>query len=292
MLSSAKKQVILFDEILLYNDCSTDDTVTVAEKFGAKVINGDINRGCSWGKNKLAALTNCEWIHFHDADDDLLPMFTTHIHNWINNFGDIYQILLLNFNYVDAESGNLLGRANHDVNALHDDPLKYTINHKVVNFAVYKRQPFLKAGGFDLDENVLYNEDNAVHQRLAKNNLKFDYLHEITCINYRHAKSMSASNQLKCARANYQVIEKTAETHGNVYAIELSMQLWHCAAILAALQDWVYVQKSLLLSKKLGYRYSPQGSSIFKWMTMISPYTSVWLREKLIRLFKPNLRKN
>jgi glycosyltransferase involved in cell wall biosynthesis len=49
-----KKQQIPFDEILVYNDCSTDDTAVIAREYGATVITGDVNIGCSAGKNSLA----------------------------------------------------------------------------------------------------------------------------------------------------------------------------------------------------------------------------------------------
>jgi glycosyltransferase involved in cell wall biosynthesis len=292
LLQSAKNQAILFDEILVYNDASTDNTVEIAEQYGAKVITGDVNRGCSYGKNILANAAASDWIHFHDADDDLLPEFSKEVHKWISDFGDSFEVLLLNFKYVDFESGDLLTTANHDAAELHSDPLKYAINNKIVNFGVYKLKSFLAAGGFDLDENVLYNEDNAFHQRLAKERLRFDYHPVVTCINFRYKASMSASNQLKCAKANYHVLAKTASTHGNAYPLELSEQLWHCIAGLAAGQDWDYVKKALALSKKLGYKDAPVGDYLFKNFTKINPFLAVWVREKMIRIFKPRLRKN
>jgi glycosyltransferase involved in cell wall biosynthesis len=291
LLQSAKNQAIPFDEILVYNDYSTDDTAKVAEQFGAIVINGAVNQGCSFGKNQLAAYTRCDWIHFHDADDDLLPNFTAEVHKWISKSGKDYDVLLLNYEYSD-EAGNVLATANHNTNELHADPIKYAIENKIVNFGVYNRPTFLNAGGFDLDHAVLYNEDNAVHQRLAKAGLKFDYLPTITCINYWHGTSMSASNQMKCARANYHVLEKTAITHGNKYPKEISRQLWHGIASIAAVQDWEYVKKSITLAAKLGYPYSNNGGILFSLLTHINPFMAVWLREKLIRLFKPQLRKD
>lgn len=291
LLQSAKDQIIPFDEILVYNDCSTDDTAQVAQQYGATVINGDVNQGCSYGKNHLANYTKCDWIHFHDADDDLLPDFTTRGHEWIKKSGDEYDVLLLNFEYAD-ESGKVLGTANHNINELHADALKYVIEHKIVNFGVYKREIFLKAGGFDLDPAVLYNEDNAVHQQLAKAGLKFDYLPAITCINYWHGASMSASNQLKCARANYHVLEKTANTHGDKYPAEIAKQLWHGIASIAAVQDWEYVKKTIALARKLGHPYSNNGNPLFNLLTRINPFMAVWLREKMIRSFKPQLRKS
>jgi glycosyltransferase involved in cell wall biosynthesis len=292
LLNSANDQIIPFSEILVYNDCSTDDTELVAKAHGARVINGDVNRGCSFGKNIMAKTSSCEWLHFHDADDDLLPDFTTKVHQWIREYGDMFQVLLLNFKYVDFGTGKLLGIANHNADELHHDALQYAINNKIVNFGVYNREVFLKAGGFDLDERVLYNEDNALHQRLAKAGLRFDYLPDIICINYRYSVSMSISNHLKCARSNYHVLANTAESHGEKYPLELSRQIWNCIASLAAAQDWTYVKMALALTRSLGYKASPEGNTSFKNLTQLNPFFAVWLREKMIRTFKPRFRSN
>jgi glycosyltransferase involved in cell wall biosynthesis len=291
LLESAMTQSVPFDEILVYDDSSSDDTIRVAQQYGARVISGAVNQGCSFGKNTLAGSTQCDWIHFHDADDLLLPDFTRLVHRWISRSGDRFDVLLLNFDYIDFNTKTHLGSADHNAAELHADPLRYAILHKIVNFGVYKRTSFEAAGGFDLDENVLFNEDNAFHQRLAKKALKFDYLPEITCINYRYKNSMSASNHLKCARANYHVLEKTASTHGDLYPRELAQQLWLCMASLSVSQDWAYVKRALLLSKRLGYAFAPEGSTPFMKLSKAAPFFSLWFREKMIRLFKPQLRR-
>jgi len=291
LLTSANNQAIPFDEIWVYNDCSTDDTATVAAQYGAKVVSGSVNIGCSRGKNILTEHTNCDWIHFHDADDDLTPDFTTRVHQWINSNGADYEVLLLNINYTDSETGQVMGNFNVNAEALHADPLKYVIDNKIVNFGVYKTSAFKKAGCFDTDEKILYNEDSALHHRLARDGQRFDYLPQITCIIYRYAKSMSAGNLDKCSRAAFHVFEKTAATDGDKYPYELAKQLWKCATISASFQDYEYVTKALDLSKKLGYRTVKQNSSLVDLVAQLSPFLSIWLREKLIRLLKPQLRK-
>ncbi|MEN0057139.1 MAG: glycosyltransferase [Mucilaginibacter sp.] len=291
LLTSAKSQNIQFDEILVYNDCSDDNTAKIAEEYGAILLNGKVNKGCSFGKNEMAKYTKCEWIHFHDADDDLMPDFTELVHNWIKNYGNRYEVLLLNYKYVDFATKQVLGFGNYNVTELHKDALRYAINNKIVNFGVYNKAAFLKAGGFDLDEYVLYNEDNAFHQHLGKQGYRFDYLPEITCINYRYNKSMSSSNSLKCAIANYYVLAKTATSHGSKYPFELSKQLWICVDMLAAHQCWIYVRKALVLSEKLGNTYNQPGNFIFKVIVKANPFWAIWLREKIIRTFKPYLRK-
>jgi glycosyltransferase involved in cell wall biosynthesis len=291
LLQSAAVQSIPFDEIWVYNDGSTDYTEKVALTFGARVINGPVNKGCAHGKNILADATSCDWIHFHDADDDLLPEFSDRAHAWINDYSAHYDVLLLNFSFIDFKTGKILGTANHNAEELHQDALKYAIKNKIVNFGLYRRTAFLAAGGFDLDEQVLYNEDNALHQRLAKRQLRFDYLPQITCINYRYDLSMSSSNLEKCSRANYYVLAKTAASHGQVYPSEITEQLWICATSLAAVQDWAFVKKCLLLGKQLNPRYMPGGNLHFKLLAKINPCFAFWFREKMIRLFKAYLRK-
>jgi glycosyltransferase involved in cell wall biosynthesis len=292
LLTSAARQIIPFDEILVYNDCSTDNTSVVAEQYGVRVIQGDVNRGCSHGKNILAQNTRCDWIHFHDADDELLPNFTTLAHRWMQA-PQCPEVILFNYEYRDYDSRNLLSIRHFDKAEIAKDIIAYTINEQINPFCgLYKKTSFFQAGGYDTDPLVLYNEDKAFHIRLAINGLTFSAENEISIINYRIKTSMSASNVLKCAWANYHVLEKTAATHGNIYPLELSQQLWNCIVTLAACQDWAYVQKAVQLSKKLGYNFSPTGNKRFRTLTMLNPYLAVWFQEKMIRLFKPYLRND
>ena len=62
LLESAARQTERFDEIWVYDDCSKDETAEIAESYGARVVRGAVNRGCSHGKNALASLTNCRLV--------------------------------------------------------------------------------------------------------------------------------------------------------------------------------------------------------------------------------------
>ena len=174
LLSSAKNQVFLFDEILVYNDCSTDNTADIARRLGATVIEGDINMGCSIGKNRLAAIAKSDWLHFHDADDDLLPNFTQAAHTWINKT-KVADIILMHYQYKDFITHQLLGESDYNVEELKKDPVKFNIVNKVVNFAIIKKTSFLNIGGFNTDPSVLYNEDRAFYTKASINGLTFDY---------------------------------------------------------------------------------------------------------------------
>jgi len=292
LLSSAMAQSIPFDEIWVYNDCSTDGTKAVAEKFGVKLIHGDVNQGCSWGKNQLAAATSCKWIHFHDADDELLPNFTTLAHKWMSS-PSCPDIVLFNYEYRDYYTKQLLSIRAFDATALKNNPLEYAITNQINPFCgLYNRQRFVAAGGYDIDPSILYYEDSAFHIKMALAALTFNVEQELSIINYRLASSMSAANINKCLAAQYHVFEKVAKQTGKTYSAAIAAKLWDLTARFATTNNWEYIKKSLNLAKSLGYKYPIAQSELFRGLSYIDPFFAVWLREKAIRLFKPGIRKN
>ena len=45
LLESAQRQTEPFDEVWVYDDCSIDDTASIAQQCGVHVVRGDVNRG-------------------------------------------------------------------------------------------------------------------------------------------------------------------------------------------------------------------------------------------------------
>lgn len=290
LLISAKNQVIPFDEILVYNDFSTDNTAEIAEKYGAKVINGIKNQGCSFGKNALAEIANSEWIHFHDADDELLPNFTEVAQTWIGA-KSCPDIVLLNFDYRDFKTNQLLGNPTYSKELLHTDQKKFVIENKLVNFAICNRAQFLKIGGFNIDKRVLYNEDRAFYAKAIVNELVFDYEPIITCINYRHEGSMSNGNIEKCAYAHFYVSEFLNSELGDQYPKEIAQCYWSNATTAASIKNWKLMSANILSALKLNGRIPQSEKFTMKVLCFINPFMAYYLRETLIRFFKPHLRK-
>lgn len=58
-------------EILVVDDCSTDNTVETAEKLGCKIIRHEKPKGQSAGKNSGLKAAQGKYILFHDYDDIL-----------------------------------------------------------------------------------------------------------------------------------------------------------------------------------------------------------------------------
>nr|WP_315418849.1 glycosyltransferase family 2 protein [uncultured Pedobacter sp.] len=292
LLTSAQNQYIKFDEILVYNDCSSDNTHEIALKYGAVVIDGDVNRGCSFGKNRLAEMVKSEWIHFHDADDELLPNFTSLAHKWMDR-EECPEVVLFNYEYRDHITNEFISLRKFDKYKLETDPIKYAIAEQINPFCgLYNKTAFLNAGGYDLDPKVLYNEDCALHISLALHHLRFSSEDEISIINYRINNSMSQSNKEKCFLAQFYVMEKTALNAPSIYNHEIAVRFGEIATNLASINNWEKTKASLLFAKKLGLNsISANNNILFNIVSKFSPFAAFWIREKMIRLLKPRLRR-
>ena len=282
LLQSAAKQTIPFDEILVYDDASPDHTAAVSSQWGAKVIRGAENRGCSEGKNILAAATTCDWIHFHDADDDIAPDFVERARRRIANPA-CPDIVLFDYEYRDIASGELIAIRHFDPQALATDPLRYAITEQINPFCgLYRKAAFLRAGGYDTDPAVLYNEDCAFHLRMALAGLSFGAEDGASIINLRRPGSMSAANQVKCVLARLALLTKTAPQLAPTHQLALADELWLNARHLAC-HNRQELALAVGLARRLGLRSPPREP---RWVGRLShflPVTTFWLRAAYIR---------
>jgi glycosyltransferase involved in cell wall biosynthesis len=290
LLKSAQRQTEAFDEVWVYDDCSTDETATVAEHYGARVVRGDINRGCSHGKNVLARRTTTEWVHFHDADDALLPNFTTLAGRWIVD--DRFDVVLFAYEQRNDASGQHMAYSVFDPADLARSPCSFAIRNQINPFCgLYRREAFLRAGGYDEDPLVLYNEDVAMHIALAFAQLSFAAESEVSIINYRRTNSMSAANRLKCLQAHYHVMRKTVERDvARRYSTEIAYRLWVVVGGLAAELDWGTADNAAALAMQLSGIPDALSGPLFRSLCRLSPYLALRARECVIRGLKPHLR--
>jgi glycosyltransferase involved in cell wall biosynthesis len=284
LLNSAKQQKIPFDEILVYNDCSTDDTEAVAKSHGATVINGTERTWNPIGKNKLAEIATSEWLFFIDADDIMLTNFTETIQKWMLKETSP-DIVLIPYQCIDNFSDKFLYEVKYDAEDLKNDPVRFTIKEKIVNFELIKKESFLKIGGFDIDSKILFIEDRAFAFKAAVNGLKFDADPNVLCIKYYTKTSMSSANMAKCFDAGYHLWAKAYDLVGNKYPNEICYQLFQNAIWAGKSNGWDTVKKSLALAKKINPFFLPDGSGLFLTAFKISPFYAFYLREMVLRNF-------
>lgn len=290
LLSSAHAQTSPFDEIWVHDDCSTDDTAAVAEAYGARVLRSPVNRGCSAGKNALAQLVETDWMHFHDADDELLPNFVSSSREWMDR--NDRDIVLFDYEQRDNETGSSLGVATFDNAKLEADARQYAIATQINPFCgLYRRSAFLAAGGYDEDPLVLYNEDSAFHIRMAFAGLRFSAAREVGVVNYRVSGSMSANNARKCALAQYHVMRRTWERNdAQPFAREIGENLWKVSGILASVGAWKESRAASTLAATVHPPTARVGKLWFRALASLNPAAAVRVREAAIRWLKPHLR--
>ena len=292
LLDGAVAQTRPFDEIWVYDDASTDDTSEIARRYGARVVRGETNVGCSAGKNIVAARCTSTWLHFHDADDALEPNFVEVAHRWIART-DAPDVVFFNYRSLGHEDGLPLGTREFDGAALRRDPLRYCLTEQINPFCgLYRRQTFIRAGGWDVDRRVLQSEDQAGHLRLALAGLRFDADPTFTVINYVRAGSMTTSNLPGAQRSTFEVLSKAAQAVPAIYKEVVAERLWGTAGLSAAYGDWDNADRSAALALRLAPRPPNSGSGWFRWLSVRSPRLALRLREKLIRLFRPGARSD
>jgi glycosyltransferase involved in cell wall biosynthesis len=290
LLEGARGQTVPFDEIWVYDDVSTDETAEVARRFGARVVRGERNAGCSHGKNELAKRTGCTWLHFHDADDALEPDFVEKARTWMLQPAPP-DVVFFCYRSRDHETGRELGTREFDAGALRRDALGYCLAEQINPFCgLYRREPFLRAGGWDEDRLVLQSEDQAGHFRLALAGLRFDADPAFTVINYIRQGSMTTSNLPGAQRSTYHVLRKAAAAVPERYHGIIVARLWTTAGLSGAYNDWENADRAVQLALQLAPRARVPGGWLIRTVTKVNPYFALRLRERLIRLVRPSQR--
>ncbi|RZL68601.1 MAG: glycosyltransferase family 2 protein [Pedobacter sp.] len=183
-----------FDEIIFYDDASTDATASLLASSGFHVILGKINKGPGYARNRLAEAAQGKYIHFHDVDDRFNPLFLNLLDQPLKN--QSYDVILGNSDWLDSNTNNAILRWRYSIDAINKDPLKYFIQHPlgIIN-TIYKRAKFISTGGFD--EQLKCWEDADLHVKLASQHATFAYIDEVLAYSIRHNNGIS-NNQIAC----------------------------------------------------------------------------------------------
>lgn len=289
LFASVRGQTVPFDETWVYDDASTDRTALVAARLGAEVVRGDRNLGCSAGKNALLTRVGTEFVHFHDADDELYPELVERAKVRLER--DSLDVLLFNHEQVDERTGRRMGLSDFDESAINDDPVRYALTNTINNCGVYRVARLREAGGFDDDPAVRFNEDRAFHLRLATRGLRFGAERYVgSRFNFR-GSSMSSDNRAECCEAQLAVTMRFALENPSRYERELIALAWRDAACLSSFQRWEAADRAVRFATRLGGRVDPDASVLFGILCAFGPCLALRVREWGIRLVKPGLRR-
>ncbi len=254
---TVEAQTVPFDEIICYDDGSTDNTVQVAQSLGAKVIQSEKCQGAAHARNQLAKAATSDWIHFHDADDILHPEYLEKSKNQITNQVDV---IVCHADWIDEQTHRLIIPRRYQQQELGENPLKSTLVNPIGVISVLcRREMFLATGGFD--ESYACWEDGDLHVRLAANGARFTVVEEVLAYSLRHDRGLSR-NQLECKHCRFKLLQEYARKFDPSLQGFIAAEAEKLARGLLREGDYETAQKAIKLCQKIGGN-PPQTHNLF-----------------------------
>lgn len=267
LIESVRAQTRPFDAILCYDDGSRDDTVAVARQFGLEIITGQPNSGVAHARNQLAATAQTEWIHFHDADDLILPAYLERLAPACNEHHDVVSC---DADWVDEIARNLMVPWRYDPAKLSSAPLPHLLQRAMgLNSSIIRRSAWDAIGG--CDKSLTMWEDADVHIRLARNDARFHHVSEVLTLSLRHGDSLSHDERRSwacrvAALERYALAPDAADI-----TQDLAREAEHAASTLARLGDRPGTERALALCRRLGARPPTTHNPLLRLLKLFVP---------------------
>lgn len=225
-LESAKNQTYKNIELIVSDDCSTDNTVEICEKWLSKnanrFVNTDIvtvakNTGVSANCNRAIKNATSNWVKFMAGDDIFLPNCIEDNMNYVkNNKG-----ALVTFSYIykfidiyDEEMKYERFPNNYPTNLMHKD---FTANDQYKRLLLsdritytpsyfFNKKAILSVGGYD--EDLKRIEDYPMWLKLTKSGIKLHFVDSVTVCYRQHEKALNNMSNYGLFKPQYISLEK------------------------------------------------------------------------------------
>lgn len=279
-MESISKLNKAFDEVIFYDDASTDDTFKILTAKGCTVIKSTINKGPGYSRNRLAEKASGEWLHFHDIDDSFNPDFL----NLINQQLEIKpaDVVLGNADWVDRSTLKMIIKWQYDEFELLADPLAYFIANPlgIIN-TIYKKDVFIAIGGFN--EHIKCWEDADLHVRLAASGAKFAVINQVIAYSLRHNNGIS-NNQQWCWECRLKFLETYIKTLNKKYRPVLGIEFEKAAYSLFHYNKRRKAKAAFYNSRKYGHDAPIINNGILIRVKKISPYWAFLLKASVAKI--------
>jgi glycosyltransferase involved in cell wall biosynthesis len=249
LIGGIMAQTVPFSEIICYDDCSLDNTVEVLERLNIKVIQGNENRGAAFARNRLIDAANSDWIHFHDADDLIDPLFVETAQNYLQDEGT--QFLCNTYVFARLDRSKNLGNINYESLNYSKDLIEYFLDN--VGFAsmgLYSKKALVDIGGFR--EDIKGNEDPDMHIRLVNKGYKIKCIPKYLVTKLEHSQSFSHQNWMRCLEDKLICYESYLFELDNKYVKTIGKHISWLGAYFYSKKNYRAGKKALALTKKSG----------------------------------------
>lgn len=262
-----------FDEVLLVDDGSDDDTLEIATGLGLPMTRLEENAGPGAARNRLAAMASGEWIHFLDADDLVAPGYLRHT---CPAATDDISVVLCTGEFVDSRSGEVEKRWAFDAEAFAGNPVEAAFVTPVPTFcSLIRRSCFLEAGGFDEEKRCW--EDGDLHLRLAAAGARFAVVPEVLSTSPRHDEGVSASH-LYCHRCRLEFAEAYLDGGLPISREAFAREFRELGELFLGERQWQLASRAFALAERCGIPGSSSHNPAFRWiLSRLSPRNSQML---------------
>lgn len=267
LMESVRALTRPFDAILCYDDGSKDDTVAVARSLGLEIITGNPNGGVAQARNRLVAAATTEWVHFHDADDIILPHY---LEKLAPACDERHDVVSCDADWVDEATRALIIPWRYDPGELARAPMRHLLSHAMgLNSSIIRRTYWESVGG--CDEKLTMWEDADVHIRLARAGARFFHVPEVHTNSLRHGDSFSHDYR-KSWTCRVTALERYANAPGaEDIAADLAREAERAASELAALDVRPAAERAIALCNRLGSYPPNTGSMALRLLKLFVP---------------------
>lgn len=185
-IESLMNQTIRFKQIILIDDCSTDNSFKIASSYNVEIIKNKKNMGRGYSRSIAHKLTKSELILSLDATNIIPNDFVEKSFDW----------------FLDAEVGAVYGRITQQdirstsdcwrsIHLFNDDvPQKINVNHTFISYgSIVRKESYNLINGYN--ESFTFNEDVDLGKRLINKGFKTIFDPSL------HVFSISSSNLFK-----------------------------------------------------------------------------------------------
>lgn len=257
-----------FDEVLLADDASKDDTVALAESLDFRILRLPRNLGPGGARNALAHATTAEWIHFHDVDDELAPDYLARVGPLARD----RDAVLHRVDFIRETDRALVIRWQLDAATLTADPAAALLRSPMPTMSSFlRREIFLRLGGFD--EQLRCFEDGDLHFRLGATGARLAVLPEVLEWSLRH-DSGAGANQHYCFQCRLAFIQRYAATQPARLHSAIAEEAERTAVRLLRFGDDAAARNAIALAQRLGRRLPATNNPLLKLAARFLPATA------------------
>jgi len=252
-LENLRKQVDAlkpaFDELVIVDDGSTDDTVAKARVLGFDIRPLGTNRGPGAARNAAAKFAKADWIHFLDADDEIAPDYLAKVLPFAGTETDA---ILCSCDFVDEATRETLMTWRFDTAVFSENPVRACLSPGVnTPSSLIRRSKFEEIGGFN--EELRCWEDGDMHLRLALAGATFRAMPDVLSFGIRHARGTSGSD-LYCHRCRLDFLESYEAYVPRIPRQDLLGEVLLNARNLVLEGDDANAERALDLAMRLGWQ--------------------------------------